>query len=324
MASTSRHGRKLESAVPTNHGQKSGQALPELVDDYLMDRRAAGLSLKTINDTYGLPLRRYFLPFCEAEGIADADQVDQRLLNKFGIRLQDGLSLRGTKLSPFSVNSYLQVVNLFLAWAARQGEMEDLRAHQPRLPKRVLQVLSRSEIELLEDTAKNERDKVIVRVLADTGVRVSELLGLTPDDLLQRGGEYLIKVTGKGDRDRLVPVVPPDTWRRLRKLARNRPAGEPIFVSLRKDKRLDDYRALTPGGVFEMVQTLGREAGLRQSVHPHLFRHSYATEAVIRGMHPTMLRQILGHSSTRMIDLVYANLVTADHYAAAMKIFGGR
>ncbi len=317
--------------MATNRGKEIGRSsgtppdasrkrLPELVDEYLIDRRAAGLSTKTINDSYGLPLRRYFLAFCEQEGVLYADQVDRPFLNRFGIRLREGESLRGGKLSPFSVNSYLQIVNLFLGWSAREGVMAKVRAQQPRLPRRVVDVLSREEIQLLEDLAKTERDKVIVRVLADTGIRVSELLGLTPEDLLQRDREQLIKVTGKGSLDRLVPV-PPATWRRLKKLAGLRPSTEPIFVSLRKNSRTQEYGPLSAGGVFEMLQTLGREAGLKQPVHPHLFRHSYATHAVRGGMHPTTLRQILGHSSTRMIDQVYSHLATADHYAAAMKLF---
>lgn len=304
----------------TTPSDASRKGLFELVNEYLIDRRAAGLGVKTIKDTYGLPLRRYFLPFCEAEGVRYADQVDKQMLNRFGIRLREGESLRGGKLSPFSVNSYLQITNLFLGWAAREGVMARLRAQQPRLPRRVVEVLSRQEIQLLEDTAKTERDKVIVRVLADTGIRIAELLGLTPDDLLQRDREQLVKVTGKGERDRLVPV-PPQTWRRLKKLAGNRPPNRPIFVSLRRNSRTGEYGPISAGGVFEMLQTLGREAGLKQSVHPHLFRHSYATHAVRGGMHPTTLRQILGHSSTRMIDQVYSHLATADHYAAAMKLF---
>ena len=89
-----------------------------------------------------------------------------------------------------------------------------------RTPRRVLTVLERDEIRAMEDAAGSERDKLIVRVLADTGLRLSELLGLTAGDLIEQGRDRYVKVMGKGSRERLVPLQPA-LYVRLRRFAAN-------------------------------------------------------------------------------------------------------
>ncbi len=115
-----------------------------------------------------LPARRHYF----------GQSLDQRALNRLSTELLER-GPAGRPLSRFSVASYLNAINLFLGWAGREGELDSkVRAQTPRLPRRILEVLSREEIERLEDAAKTERDKLMVRVLADSGLRASELLGL--------------------------------------------------------------------------------------------------------------------------------------------------
>lgn len=127
---------------------------------------------------YRYPLEKVLLPFCEREGIDDVAQLDQRALNRLSVELQDGVgAARGKPLSKYSVNSYLNAINVFLGWAEREGAGGRARARTPQLPKRVMDVLTREEIAELEDLARSDRDAVIVRVLSETGLRASELLG---------------------------------------------------------------------------------------------------------------------------------------------------
>jgi integrase/recombinase XerD len=288
------------------------------VSDYLVDCQARGLSPKTLKDAYRFLLERVFLPWCEREGITELRTIDQKALNRLSVELQEkGPS--GRPLSVFSVNSYLNPTNLFLAWAAREGEMEKVRAQTPRLPRRVLDTLTREEIDKLEGAATSERDKLIVRLLADTGLRASELLGLKVGDALQRDRQYLLKVVNaKGRRERLVPVPPAD-FRRLLRLARGRESDERIFRSLRRSGG-GDYEPLHLAGLEQMLETLGESAGIHKRVYPHLLRHSFATWTLTRGMNPIQLGQILGHSSLRMINNVYSHLTVADAYEALMKV----
>ena len=298
---------------PANAAEPIGR----LVEDYLTACSARGLSPKTLKDAYRFPLERVFLPFCQGEGISRPDQVTQRALDRLSVALL-AAGPSGRPLSKFSVNSYLNSVNLFLGWAGREGEMAKVRAQQPRLPRRVVQVLSREEIAQLEDAAPAERDKLIVRVLADTGLRASELLGLRVRDVIQRDRQHLLHVTGKGSKERLVPLPPAD-YRRLVRLARGRDQDERIIRTLRRQAS-GDFEPLSQAGLHQMLQNLGELARIRRSVHPHLLRHSFATWALSRGMNPIQLAQILGHSSLRMIQAVYSHLSTGDAYDALMRV----
>ena len=288
-----------------------------MVEEYLTACAARGLSPKTLKDSYRFPLERVFLPFCEAEGIASAGQVTQRALDRLSVQLL-ARGPSGRPLSKFSVNSYLGAVNLFLGWAAKEGEMVKLRAQTPRLPRRILDVLSRDEIQSLEEAAVSERDKLMVRTLADTGVRASELLGLRVKDLIQRDRQNLLHVTGKGRQQRLVPVPPAD-MRRLQKMVRGRAPDDRVFLTLRR-RPSGDFEVLSLAGLEQMLETLGESAQLGKRVYPHLLRHSFATWALTRGMNPIQLAQILGHTSLRMISSVYSHLSVSDSYEALMRV----
>ena len=86
-------------------------------------------------------------------------------------------------MSKHSVHAYIRAINHFLSWANREGEPVAVKAQLPRLPKQLVDVLSREEIQAMEDAAQTERDKLIVRTLADTGIRVGELVARRPSDL---------------------------------------------------------------------------------------------------------------------------------------------
>lgn len=125
-----------------------------------------------------------------------------------------------------------------------------MRAQAPKLPRRLLDVLSREEVARLEDAAKTERDKLIVRVLADAGLRVTELTGLRVTDLIERDRKAYLRVRGKADRERDVPVMP-QLGRRLRRhVERGRPRGttsDRVFVSLRRGRSGDYARSRGQG-----------------------------------------------------------------------------
>jgi integrase len=93
----------------------------------------------------------------------------------------------------------------FLSWAKKEGEQVDAKVHLPKLPKRLVEVLSREEIQRMEHAARTERDKLIIRLLADTGLRVGELLGLRTNDLVEQNRNYYLHVRGKGAKDLWCP-----------------------------------------------------------------------------------------------------------------------
>lgn len=289
-------------------------ALAVLVEDYLAHCRAKGLSPKTVRDNYGFVLKGVFLPWAARESLTEPRQLTPRALDRFTSELLEKGGSRGP-LSRFTIATYVETVNWWLNWLTAEGELKTpAKASVPKRPERVLDVLSREEVQALEDTAKNERDKLIVRLLADTGIRVGELVGLRTSDLVERDRNHYIKVRGKGDKERLVPV--PRAWRRLQRyVEKSRPkdtVSDRIFLSQRRGRRTGDYEPLTNSGVEQLVRSLAESSGIGKRVFPHMLRHTYATWALNRGMNPIMLAQVLGHRSLVMIQRNYAHLTPAD------------
>ncbi len=188
---------------------------------------------------------------------------------------------------------------------------------QPKAEKRLLETLTREEISVLEHAAEAERDRLIIRLLADTGMRLGELLGLGPDDLVENRRERYVKARGKGARERLVPV-PPALFLRLRRLASR--GHERIFVTLRRSPATGQYQPLAARSVQNMIRFVADAGGIHKRVYPHLFRHSYATWALRKGMNPLQLQRILGHSDLTMISTVYSHLNAADSYEAMLEL----
>lgn len=202
------------------------------------------------------------------------------------------------------------------------GEQVAARPSLPRLPRRVLEVLSRDELTALEGGAPTERDRVIIRILADCGLRASELCQLRITDVVRHDRQAFLRVEGKGERERLVPL-PPALLRRIERYIRaTRPPRSlhaELFLSLRRG-RSGEHEPLTRSGLLQLIDHAAERAGLDpKRVHPHLLRHSFVTNALRAGINPLLLSQIVGHSSMRMIEQVYSHLNAGDSYEAMMR-----
>jgi integrase/recombinase XerD len=290
-------------------------ALAPLVDDYLASCRARGLSPKTVKDAYGYPLRSVFLPFCEREGISDVSQLSDRVMDRYSRELLDKGGKRGPLSRP-SVHAYVRNVNIFLRWARQEGEPVEARGQLPRLPRRHIDVLTREEINAMEAAAVTERDKLIIRLLASTGMRVGELVGTRPSDLLERNRKHFLRIIrAKGGDQREVPVMP-DLARRLRRYAESgRPHDAPdrIFIALRRSPG-GQIAALRESGVLQMIRDVAIRARIAKRVYPHLFRHSFITDALRHRMNPLSVAKVVGHSSLVMIQRNYEHLTADDTY----------
>jgi site-specific recombinase XerD len=181
----------------------------------------------------------------------------------------------------------------------------------PRTDPVSIRVLTDIEIERVLRAAQTNgntgfRNYCIVCTFMDTGLRLAELAGLTCEGA--RLGEGLLDVTGKGRQPRTVPLSPAVRNLLVRYAERHRPAtlprrGEPFFVSERG-------AALSPNAISLIIKRLGLRADVRR-LHPHLFRHSFATGWLRAGGDMETLRWILGHSDYRMVQR-YVHLVDED------------
>jgi integrase len=106
-----------------------------------------------------------------------------------------------------------------------------------------------------------------------------------------------------------------DRYRRARPEARSKH----LFVASRRNPQ-GDCAPLQPSGVLQLLRGDAERAGITRRVHPHLLRHSFATETLRRWMNPIQLAQILGHSGLRMIEQVYAHLNAVAGYDAVTRL----
>jgi integrase/recombinase XerD len=298
---------------------KRQSALAEMVEEYLTSDPTWS---RRTRDQYAYNLTKVFLPWAEDVGLTRPDQLDDKALTALHRHLAQDRQ-------PSTVHSYLRSVNQMLNWA-RKGKVagvSESKAKLPTLKRQVLDVLSREEINRLEGACGLERDKLIVRLMADCGLRLDETLHLTASDLQRQGKAYLVRVRSasrgggaKGGNERLVPV-PAALYTRLRKYVdhgrRSEATTSRIFTT---DRRHADgtYSALEPRTVQNMVKSAAERAGIEKRVHPHLLRHSYATHMLDRGINPVVLQGNLGHADLDMIARVYSHLTAGQRFEASM------
>ena len=256
-----------------------------LLDDFLFDCKLKGLSPRTI-ELYRQHLVRY---------------VNHPEPDRFMAYLMD------QGLSRFTVASYGRSINSYLSWGKQEGELNTPKVKLPKLPRLIKNTLDRADINIMESLAGSERDKVIIRVLADTGVRITELTKMRAGDIVERSGRYYIKVHGKGEKDREVPLAPRLT-RRMRRLSNE----GPLFKSMRSP-----YLPLQRRGVQKIVTELGNKLG--RKVNPHLFRHSFITHQLRQGLNPFLLAKVVGHEDLSMIMRVYSHVQAEDAYEPMVK-----
>lgn len=168
----------------------------------------------------------------------------------------------------------------------------------PRTGLKLPQVLSVAEIDRMVDAidlSKHEghRNKAIIETLYGCGLRVSELVNLRLTDI--HYGEGFVSVTGKGNKQRLVPVSSKALKEiDLYKIDRNRlPViyDENIVFLNRRGKRL------TRAMIFTIIKDLAGMAGITKKVSPHTFRHSFATHMIEAGADLRAVQEMLGHES---------------------------
>jgi integrase/recombinase XerD len=196
----------------------------------------------------------------------------------------------------------------------------------PRQPRLLPEVLSVDEVDALlsvknDATPVGIRDRALLELLYASGLRISEAVGLDLDDISLDSG--LVRVVGKGDRERQVPVGEVAvSWLR-RYIAEVRPSwlsgsqgdahrGGPVFLSVRGD-RLDRRRG------WEILVAAARSAGLREGISPHTLRHSFATHLLEGGADLRIVQELLGHASISTTQL-YTHLTgerIKDVYARA-------
>jgi integrase/recombinase XerD len=189
--------------------------------------------------------------------------------------------------------SYSHIVNTSLAiehYSRFKGMKVELG--RPRKPKRIVQnVLSESEVSRIIHAAKNPREKAIISLLAYSGIRNAELCSIRRKDI-DLGNNQLKILGGKGKKDRVVNISAECTRILIDYLGIHRRAPDDfLFTTL---NTVD--RQLAETALRKLVRALSRRANIGRRVHPHLFRHSLATNLLNRGASLIMIKDQLGHA----------------------------
>jgi len=266
--------------------------LKQATDSFLLSKKAAGRSLRTIakyQDTLRI-LARYTNGKC-LEDIT-ADDIRRYLAD-----------CREAGQKRTSQDTYYRTFSTFFTWCVAEygisSPME--RVERIHLPKRLPPYLSDEAIcKLLVATSGSRhplRDRAIVAVLVDTGIRAGELLGLTLKNIDFGAGE--LRVFGKDMEERLVPIDEQASKALTEHLKsrRDRDGNRPVFISQRTKE------VLTVSGLRQVLKRLAQRAGVKERVYTHLFRHIFGRCWMRDGGDLESLGEVFGHnqlSTTRL------------------------
>lgn len=191
----------------------------------------------------------------------------------------------------------------------------------PKIGQKLPEILTENEIEDLINVIdlslpEGERNKAIIETLYGCGLRVSELINLKINNLHFKEG--IILVTGKGDKQRLVPIGSSAQKQILI-------YKDQVRINLIPKRKEEEYLFLNQRGsrlsrqmIFIIIRKLAEKAGIRKTISPHTFRHSFATHLVQNGADLRAVQELLGHVSITTTE-VYTHLNEKDLRKAILK-----
>ncbi len=269
--------------------------MQQFIDEYLaLLKLERNLSDNSIN-SYRSDLSK-FINFIEKQKITDLSEITHKTISAF---LQQ-LSKQG--LSGTSAARYLSSIRGFFNYLDANGYIENDptdRVSSAKTSRRLPAVLSFEEINKILDqpdtTSKlGLRDRAILELFYSSGLRVSELIELKQSDLFLT--DEVIRVLGKGSKERIVPIGNSAIEWLEKYLTKSRPLLEKktksknyIFLNTRGSR-------LSRMGIWKIVEKYSTEAGIEKEVHPHTFRHSFATHLLEGGADLRSVQEMLGHS----------------------------
>jgi len=261
-----------------------------------------------------------FLLYTTACGISDINEISYNLISEFF----DAQNKAGIHTA--TTARYLSSIKGFFKYLFEQRYVENNpidKLTSTKISRKLPVVLSFNEVEKILDAPDTSvplglRDKALLELLYSSGLRVSELINIKLNDLFF--GDEVIRVLGKGSKQRIVPVGQSAVNWITEYLTKSRPllmkkikSQNFVFLSSRSTK-------LSRMTVWKIVDRYTKEAGIKKEVHPHTFRHSFATHLLEGGADLRAVQEMLGHadiSTTQIythIDREYIRQVHKDYH----------
>ncbi len=274
--------------------------LPAEMEDFLSWLAVERGRARNTLEAYRRDLGRYTAQLND-EGFSPIEATEQTLLT-----FLDGMRADGQ--APASIKRTMVTIRSFHRYMADEGLVRvdpSIDLEIPRSPDAVPKALSEAEVSQLLEAAQGVepagyRDRAILELLYGTGMRISELCGLSLGDLDLN--DRLVRVLGKGSKERVLPVgryaaeaiaewlgdegrpqIAPESWAR-------RGDAEAVFLNVRGGR-------LTRQGAWGVVRKYAELVGLEDKLHPHVLRHSCATHLLEHGADIRSVQELLGHAS---------------------------
>jgi len=304
--------------------QARRQTIEALIKAYIQDHIGGNRSDKTVEwHRISLGLLQAFLEDLE---ITQIDEVEAEDISAWFTHLRTTPGMRGKVRSERTIQTYARSARAFFHWLVFRGTLEVNpfdRVVFPKVGRPLIQTISDEEFEqlLLACAPPNEtsrfaeraavRNRAILWLLYDTGVRVSELIHLRVNDLDRKKG--VITVLGKGSKERRIALGQNCLRNLSYYLDKHRPDDEELaeWGSAGEDHLFlsETRQPLTKNGMEMLFKRLKERAGITgKRISPHILRHTFAMNYLLKSNDPFSLQELLGHEDlTTVLNYIHMN-----------------
>jgi site-specific recombinase XerD len=250
---------------------------------------------------------REFVAWCKDNGVTDSSELTKPLVRRYIAWLRTRTNLRdGGIIAGETQHTHASHVRMFLNWLV-DDEMLDEKVTKklgmPTIPQKVIEIFTPAHYERLvlasdklPQVSLRYREKALLAILFDTGIRAQELCDLTMENLHLASAHSYVQVQGKGRKEREVGLGRKTAIAVSRYLTRGRPETTLPWVFLSYDRK-----KMTPNGIDRSMHRLRNEAGPKHfegiRVSAHTFRHSFAVHFLEQGGDLYKLSRLMGHES---------------------------
>jgi integrase/recombinase XerD len=300
-------------------GQAKRRIIETLIEAYIQDHIGGNHSDKTVEwHQTALGLLHLFLK--EELDITQIDDVEADDISAWFAHMRTIPGARGKVRSERTIQTYARSARAFFHWLVRRGTLEQNpfdRVVFPKVGRPLIQIITTEEFEklLLACASPNEtgpfaeraavRNRAILWLLYDTGIRVSELINLHVDDLDRKKG--VVTVMGKGSKERRIALGQNCLRNLSYYLDKHRPDEEELaeWGSAGEDHLFlsETRQPLTKNGMEMLFKRLRTRAGITDKrVSPHILRHTFAINYLVKSNDPFSLQELLGHEDLTTVQ----------------------
>lgn len=268
--------------------------IQQAIHGFLLDRKVQGLAKGSMR-FYEQKLK-LFADWCSDSNLVEMQDITADQLRSFVLSIQDTHNPGGT-------HAAFRTIHALFYWYEEEYEPEGWKnpirkLHAPRVPEELLDPVSMEDVESMlrtcDDTWAGARDRAILLLLVDTGIRASELVNLELNDVDLIRHSALIR-KGKGGKPRFV-FFERKTKRALRAYLKIRGEKDgPFFLSRYVERIAYD-------GLREIISRRAKRAGLDPQPSIHSFRRAFALNAIRKGVDLLTLMRLMGHTTTQVLQ----------------------